>query len=96
MKTYIPQPVDTSCAPLPEGLSELKEALARNVHEVWAAGRVAEGWTFGSERNDERKTHPCIISYEQLPESEREYDRQTAIETLKFIVSAGYKITPNK
>lgn len=62
-----------------------------NVHEVWSAGRISEGWTKGP-RNDELKQHPCLIPYDELPESEKEYDRRTSVETLKFILSMGYRI----
>lgn len=89
---YIPNPIDTSSVQLPEDLEQLVEKMSRNVHEVWASGRMAEGWTWGPERDDLRKQHPCLISYEELPESEREYDRHTAVQTLKFILSLGYRI----
>lgn len=89
---YIPDPIDTSSVQLPEDLEQLVEKMSRNVHEVWASGRMAEGWTWGPERDDLHKQHPCLISYEELPESEREYDRHTAVQTLKFILSLGYRI----
>lgn len=91
-RNYIPQPIDTSEIELPKELSSLVEAMAKNVHEVWAQTRISQGWTYGEERNDELKQHPCLIPYEELPEEEREYDRNTAISTLKFIVANGYKI----
>lgn len=90
-KEYIPCPVDTSSIDLSEGLCALSEDLAKNVHEVWAAGRIADGWTKGP-RNDELKQHPCLVPYEELSEEEKDYDRRTSIETLKFIVSQGYSI----
>lgn len=89
---YIPAPVDTSAVELPGELRELTEKMACNVHEVWAAGRMAEGWTYGARRDDALKQHPCLVAYEELPDSEREYDRHTAIETLKLILSLGYRI----
>lgn len=92
-QAYSPSPIDTTNITLSDDLSDLTEAMARNVHEVWAAGRIKEGWTFGTIRDDLNKTHPCLIPYEQLPESEREYDRQTAIQTLKLIMKLGYTIT---
>ena len=97
MKTsrYIPQPIGTSDVKLPEELNELAEVIAKNVHEVWAAGRLADGWMYGETRDDERKLHPCLVPYEQLPESEKEYDRHTAQETLKLIVKLGFTITPS-
>ncbi len=94
MKTncYTPQPIDTTNVELPKELDPLVESLAKNVHEVWAQTRISQGWSYGPERNDELKTHPCLISYEELPEEEREYDRNTALSTLKFIVAKGFKI----
>ena len=92
MKNYIPRPVDTSDVELSEELLALRERIAENVHEVWAQSRMEEGWTYGEERSTERKTSPCLIPYEELPDSEKEYDRNTAMETLKLIVKLGYTI----
>ena len=95
MKTekYIPQPIDTSNVKLPEDLEQLVEQMSKNVHEVWAETRIKQGWTYGEERNDELKTHPCLVPYEDLPEEEKEYDRNTAIGTLKLILKLGFRIT---
>lgn len=92
MINYIPQPIDTTAIKLPAELEPLVEQMAKNVHEVWAQGRIAEGWTYGEKRDDEAKTHPCLVPYEELPESEKEYDRHTAISTLKFILAQGFII----
>lgn len=90
---YVPQPMDTSDVQLPEELNELVEEMARNVHEVWAQSRISQGWTYGPERNDVLKHHPCLIPYEELPEVEKAYDRDTALGTLKLILKLGFKIT---
>lgn len=92
-KKYIPQPIDTTGVELPEELEQLAEQMSKNVHEVWAETRLSQGWTYGSQRNDERKTHPCLIPYEDLPEEEKEYDRNTSISTLKLIMKLGFKIS---
>jgi hypothetical protein len=93
MKTqYIPQPLNTSQVELPAELLELTELLAKNTHEVWAQQRLAEGWQYGAERNDVLKLHPCLVPYEELPESEKEYDRNTAMETLRAIILLGFEI----
>ncbi len=89
---YEPKPIDTSAVVLPGELTLLTEKIAENVHENWSAGRIADGWVYGPARSDEKKTHPCLIPYDQLPEGEKEYDRNTAMETLKLIVALGYKI----
>ena len=92
-KTYTPQPIDTSDIRLPEELEVLVEQMSKNVHEVWSEARIQQGWTYGVQRNDELKTHPYLIPYEELPESEKEYDRNTSIGTLKLILKLGFKIT---
>lgn len=77
---------------LPRELEELTELLARNAHEVWARNRVQEGWTWGEVRDDAKKTTPCLVPYEDLPESEKAYDRSTAMQTLKLVLKLGYRI----
>ena len=89
---YKPKPIDTSDITLDKDVLELSEMLAKNVHEVWSETRIKDGWTLGAVRSDEKKEHPCLVPYEELPESEREYDRKTAMETLKLIKKLGYKI----
>lgn len=91
-ETYIPQPIDTNDVVLPEELSQLAEQMARNVHEIWSQTRISQGWTYGPERNDAEKKHPCLVPYEELPEEEKVYDRNTSQETLKFIFKAGFSI----
>jgi ryanodine receptor 2 len=92
-KNYEPKPIDTSKVVLPAELDELVEKLARNVHDVWAKSRINEGWTYGEQRNDSLKQHPCLVDYDELPEAEKEYDRNTAIGTLKLITHLGFKIS---
>lgn len=91
-KDYRPEPVDVSDIHLPDSIERLSETIAKNVHEVWAKSRLEEGWTYGPERNDIAKTHPHLIPYEELPESEKDYDRNTAIGTLKLIIKLGFTI----
>ena len=92
-KTYTPQPIDTTGVELPKELEQLVEQMSKNVHEVWSETRISQGWKYGEERNDEQKTHPCLVPYEELPEEEKEYDRNTCIGTLKLILKFGFKIS---
>lgn len=92
MEKYIPQPIDTSDIELPDNLKPLLEAMAKNVHEIWAQERISQGWSYGDKRDDENKLHPCLVPYEELPEEEKEFDRNTSVETLKFILKLGYKV----
>ncbi|MBQ3329641.1 MAG: Ryanodine receptor Ryr [Ruminococcus sp.] len=89
---YNPKPIDTSSVELSGELTELTEKLAENVHETWAQSRIKEGWTYGKERNDALLQTPCLLPYDELPESEKEYDRNTAISTVKLILALGFKI----
>jgi len=90
---YMPHPIDTSDVTLPISLTPLIEALAENVHDTWAKGRMDDGWTYGPARDDEKKQHPCLVPYAALPESEKAYDRSTAISTSKLICKMGYRIS---
>ena len=96
MSAYKPQPLDTAHVVLPPALTALTEKLAENAHENWSQERISQGWQHGPRRDDEKKLHPCLIPYADLPDSERVYDRRTAMETLKAIVSLGYQIVPPK
>ena len=87
-----PAPIDTTGVELPPELTRLAEQLARNAHDVWARERMADGWTYGPARDDERKEHPCLVPYDRLPESEKKYDRSTSLETLKAICALGFRI----
>jgi class 3 adenylate cyclase len=91
---YKPRPIDTSQIKLSEDILQLTELLARNTHDIWAQQRFAEGWHYGAERDDGRLEHPGLVSYEELSEAEKQYDRNTALETLKSILSLGYRIEP--
>ena len=92
-KEYSPQPINTSHVSLPREVEELTERLSRNAHDHWARQRMADGWRWGAARDDARKLHPSLIPYEELPESEKDYDRATAMETVKAILALGFGIT---
>ena len=89
---YIPEPMDLSLVDLPESLIQLSERIAENVHEVWAKARIDEGWTYGEKRDDIHKKHPCLVPYDELPEEEKEYDRNPAMNTIKMVKKLGFRI----
>ena len=92
-ESYMPKPIDTTDIELPDELKMLVEQMSENVHEVWAKTRIKQGWTYGLERSDKLKTHPCLVPYNELSEEEKEYDRNTSISTLKLILKLGFKIS---
>ena len=93
---YIPQPVDVSDVELPQELLALAERIARNVHDIWAAQRIAQGWTYGPVRDDAALQTPCLVDYDHLPEEEKDYDRATAMSTLRLIRKLGFDIVSGK
>ena len=92
MNKYVPHPIDTSDVVLPSDLLKLSEEIAENVHEVWAVGRIKEGWKYGPVKDVEKKETPQLVPYAELPESEKAFDRNTAFETLKLITKLGFTI----
>ena len=91
MTPYVPKPIETSAVDL-SNLQPLVEKLVRNAHEIWAQQRMKDGWIWGPHRDDARKTHPCLVPYEELPESEKLYDRAVVTETLKAALALGFRI----
>ena len=89
---YTPKPIDTSDIELPKEITELTEKIAENVHENWSAQRIADGWVYGEKRDDEKKTTPCLVPYDELPEREKDFDRITAMQSIKTILALGYRI----
>ncbi len=90
--TYQPQPIDTSEVVISAEHLKLIELLAKNTHDIWAQQRIAEGWEYGPQRNDTLKQHPGLIPYEDLPDSEQEYDRLTVLGVIKALLALGYRI----
>jgi ryanodine receptor 2 len=91
---YRPRPIKIQDIQLSRDLLELTERLAEHAHDIWAQQRIADGWTYGPRRDDAAKQHPCLVTYVDLPESEKEYDRQAALGILKAIQALGYAIAP--
>lgn len=90
---YIPHPIDVQNVELDDELMELTEAIAENAHEVWAKKRRDEGWKYGSQRNDADKLHPDMVPYCELPEGEKYYDRDMALNTIRLVKKLGFNIS---
>lgn len=91
-KKYLPKPIDTSDIELDEEILALAEILASNTHDVWAQRKLAEGWKPGKKLSDKTMTTPYLVPYEDLPEEIKQYDRSTAVETVKLIIALGYEM----
>ena len=93
---YEPHPLDLDDVEIEPELLELREAIAENAHEVWAKTRKEQGWSYGKERDDAKKLHPDMLPYNLLPESEKEYDRLMAINTIKLVKKLGWELKKRK
>lgn len=93
-KPYTPMPINTADVAIPEDIAALATLLARNTHDVWAANRIAQGWTWGEARNDTLKQTPCLVDFDDLTDEERAYDYDTSLETIKVMLKLGYRILP--
>src|SRR5690606_36912944 len=89
-KGYVPSPLDTSQIKLTDDILKLTDLLAKNAHDNWAQQRISQGWKYGPVRDDIKREHPCLIPYKDLPEPEKEFNRSTALETIKMLLSLGY------
>ena len=96
IEDYEPHPIDVDSIPLNGDLEQLQDAIAENAHNVWAKARIKEGWTYGKEFDDEKKEDPTIMPYTALPDSEKEYDRLTAFNTIKLVKKLGFDIVKRK
>ena len=92
MEEYIPKPIDLSDVSLTDDLIELREAIAENAHEIWAENRRLEGWTYGPVRDDKKKQTPDMVPYKDLSDGEKEYDRATAMRSIKLLKKLGYDL----
>ena len=92
MVKYSPEPLDTTGVQIPSKLQPLIEVLASNAHEIWAKRRISEGWRYGPCRDDKKKETPCLVPYEMLPESEKEFDRNLITETIRVILALNFDI----
>ena len=92
-EVYKPNPIPTATVNLDKDLLDLIEILAQHAHDVWAAQRISEGWSYDRKRNERSKVTPLLVPYHDLPESDKEVDRNMVIETLRAVMALGYEIT---
>ena len=90
---YQPKPIQVDHITLSREILELVERLAENADEIWAHQRISEGWVFGTERCDRTRRHPCLLPYSQLPESEKNYDRNAVLETMRAVLALGFVVS---
>jgi hypothetical protein len=68
------------------------DMLAEMEHDGWMDEKKRQGWTFGETRDNDRLKHPLLIPYGDLPEVEKEKDRDSIREYARRVADAGCKI----
>lgn len=96
LSDYEPQPIRVDDVPLISDIIELREAIAENAHEVWAAARKKKGWKYGAVRDDAKKQHPDLVPYFSLSESEKEYSRIMVENVITLIGKLGFDIVKRR
>ena len=96
-KIYTPHKINLDDVELDDDLEDLLEAIAENAHDVWAEKRMEEGYVYGKENNSDKDKGPLtnkdLVPYSDLPNSEKQYDRDMAAQTLKLAKRLGFKVT---
>lgn len=72
--------------------NEAMDRLAKQEHQRWTKDREQMGWRYASVRDDARKFHPSLVSWDDLPESEKEKDRDVIRNLPKLIDAAGLRL----
>ena len=73
-------------------LGGIYEALARMLHAEFVHAREAQGWTYGPQRDDQRRTNPALAPWPQLAERFRESNRDQAAHTQVKLATVGCQL----
>jgi len=77
---------------VPARLEQDLEILAETEHNHWMVERMLNGWRYAKKRDNPKKLHPLLIPYAQLPETEKDKDREAIREYVKLVGEAGFII----
>ena len=70
----------------------IAEDLAKMEHDRWVRDKERDGWRYGPERNDEQKLHPLMVPWEELPDEQRDKDRNPMRELPRILGRVGLQI----
>ncbi len=68
------------------------ERMSRVEHQRWSAEKLISGWTFGAIKDSAAKTHPDLVPWSELPDPEREKDRQFVRRWPELLAQVGYAV----
>jgi voltage-gated potassium channel Kch len=68
------------------------ERLAIMEHQRWTIDHLQDGWTYGPVRDNDKKVHPDLQTWDRLPEPVREKDRDAVRALPAALAAAGFQI----
>ena len=77
-------------------LEQHLEFYAEAEHRGWEEQKRMEGWTYARTKDNEKRTHPLLVPYSQLPEKQKKKDRRTIRNYTKYAKVAGFKIVSRR
>ncbi|HEY8002458.1 MAG: RyR domain-containing protein [Vicinamibacteria bacterium] len=86
--------VERSTAVFDQRLTGRLEEFAEAEHERWMRERIGRGWSYGPERDDGAKRHPCLLAYDQLSDEDKDKDRVAVIALPEMLAKAGFAVEP--
>jgi hypothetical protein len=71
---------------------DVLEQLARYEHDRWVRAKLAAGWVYGTPTSQENKRHEAIVSWEELPENQKDKDRASVAGIPRLLGRCGYAV----
>jgi ppGpp synthetase/RelA/SpoT-type nucleotidyltranferase len=68
------------------------ERMAELEHGRWIVERLKSGWTYGPERDSQKRTSPYLIPWNDLPDEIRDFDRIAVGEIPECLKEAGLEV----
>jgi hypothetical protein len=68
------------------------ERMAELEHGRWNIERLRDGWRYGRQRDDSRKVHDCLVSWHELPDDIKQYDREAVRAFPEILARAGLEV----
>jgi len=72
---------------------DILDLLARMEHDRWCRERVDDGWRHGSQRDNDKRIHPMLVPWTDMPDDMKEYDRDSVRHLPEFLLKSGYAIS---
>ncbi|MCJ7625478.1 MAG: RyR domain-containing protein, partial [Anaerolineaceae bacterium] len=72
------------------------DKLSQWEHERWMQEKLATDWVYGLETDPDKRVHSSLVPWGELPEAEKEKDRDLVKGIPKIIFRAGYTIVKSK